>query len=389
MPISKDDIKRLAGFELNALLASDTLPSAIFDGARIGAAPTVIYDVNGAPLFHRVPVTRGKQRVAFADIAADESLGHPLLAVSQGVDWDEQSVVAAAVAAAKAKYRTLAYDSTRIVAYSYPKIAVQFLKGQDEVLMLEWMTWAPVPPLKARDSKRLQEPGQFERWSLLDSLPAATRRANVKKFSVRAEQWKATELSKLSPALLSKTKFLEIARFKLVETYEIHYSPRLEDHAICFELRGQETNVWCVGASVQMLLLFYRYNYTQTRLATELGLGTLASPNGLPYGQEQKVVDTIEKLSSKALDATMVANPGWSVYYNDLKANRPMISFIPGHSRAVAGYTRHQIALAGFTPFRGLLVYDPWPPTGGVITRWENFDTTTYRFAFTAALKHV
>jgi hypothetical protein len=26
------------------------------------------------------------------------------------------------------------------------------------------------------------------------------------------------------------------------------------------------------------------------------------------------------------------------VYRNDLKANRPMISFIPGHSRAVAGY---------------------------------------------------
>jgi GTP cyclohydrolase II len=38
---------------------------------------------------------------------------------------------------------------------------------------------------------------------------------------------------------------------------------------------------------------------------------------------------------------------------------------------------------------RGLLVYDPWPPNVGVITRWENFDTTTYRFAFTTALKHV
>ncbi len=63
-----------------------------------------------------------------------------------------------------------------------------------------------------------------------------------------------------------------------------------------------------------------------------------------------------------------------------------MISFIPGHSRAVAGYTRNLLALAGFTPFRGLLVYDPWPPNAGVITRWENFDTMTYRFAFTAAL---
>jgi hypothetical protein len=174
--------------------------------------------------------------------------------------------------------------------------------------------------------------------------------------------------------------------FKLIETYEIHYSPQTADHAVCFELRGQETNVWCVGASVEMLLLFYRYSYTQTRLATELGLGTPSNPNGLPYGQEQKVVDTIEKMTSNALDASMIANPTWTVYRNDLKATRPMISFIPGHSRAVAGYTRSLLALAGFTPFRGLLVYDPWPPNAGVITRWENFDTMTYRFAFTAAL---
>ena len=99
-----------------------------------------------------------------------------------------------------------------------------------------------------------------------------------------------------------------------------------------------------------MLLLFYRYRYTQTRLATELGLGTPSNPNGLPYGQEQKVVDTIEKMTSNALDASMIANPTWTVYRNDLKANRPMISFIPGHSRAVAGFTRNLLALTWIHP---------------------------------------
>jgi hypothetical protein len=42
-----------------------------------------------------------------------------------------------------------------------------------------------------------------------------------------------------------------------------------------------------------------------------------------------------------------------------------------------------QLDLGG-SSFRGLLVYDPWPPNVGVITRWENFDTQTYRRAFTA-----
>jgi hypothetical protein len=389
MPIGKAEIKRLAGLELNALRAADTLPAEVFENARVAATGTVIHDLNGEPLFHRVPLTRGKQRVAFADIAATEQLGHPLLAVSHGVDWDAQSIMAQAVAAARKKHRGLKYDKARFVAYSFPKVAVQFLKGDEEVLMLEWITWAEVPPSRYGERKRDEPPGNFERWSLLNEMPAATKRANSKKYLQRAGQWKARQFARFEPTLLNKAKFLEVAVFKLVETYEVHYSPRTTDHAVCFDLRGQETNVWCVGASVQMLLLFYRYNYTQTRLATELGLGTPSNPNGLPYGQEQKVVDTIETLSSNALDAAMIANPAWSVYYNDLKANRPMISFIPGHSRAVAGYTRNLLALAGFTPFRGLLVYDPWPPNAGVITRWENFNTTTYRFAFTAALKHV
>jgi hypothetical protein len=145
-----------------------------------------------------------------------------------------------------------------------------------------------------------------------------------------------------------------------------------------------------------MLMNFYRYQYDQPRLAQEMDLGTCAVPNGLPYGQEHKVVDTIEKLSSNTLNATAIVNPAWAVFQTEIAANRPLISFIPGHSRTVAGYTRTLIHLPGQLPFRGLLVYDPWPPTdcahpeaGGVITKWENFATQTYRYAFTAVLKHV
>jgi hypothetical protein len=135
-----------------------------------------------------------------------------------------------------------------------------------------------------------------------------------------------------------------------------------------------------------MLLDFYRYEYTQVRLAHEMGLGTLASPDGLPYGQEFRVVDTLQSLTSNALSATLNTSPTWSEFRSEIRANRPLISFIPGHSRTVAGYTRSLILSLAIPQFRGLLVYDPWPPTSGVITRWENFDTQTYRDTFTAHL---
>jgi hypothetical protein len=133
-----------------------------------------------------------------------------------------------------------------------------------------------------------------------------------------------------------------------------------------------------------MLLDFYRYEYTQVRLAQELGLGTLANPNGLPYSRVGDVVTVIEDLTSNALDCTMITNPGWTTFRDEIRANRPLISFIPGHSRTVAGYTRNLLGLPFFTPFRGLLVYDPWPPNVGVITRWENFDTQIYQYAYSS-----
>jgi hypothetical protein len=145
-----------------------------------------------------------------------------------------------------------------------------------------------------------------------------------------------------------------------------------------------------------MLLNFYRYQYDQPRLAAELDQGTCDVPSGLPYGEEWRVVDTIERLSSNTLDATDIHNPGWATFQTEIQANRPLISFIPGHSRTVAGYTRTLLTLPGQLPYNGLLVYDPSPPTdcahpeaGGVITKWENFATQTYRYAFTAVLSHV
>lgn len=169
---------------------------------------------------------------------------------------------------------------------------------------------------------------------------------------------------------------------RLAISRDLRFSTRSGDHGVCFELRDQQTNVWCVGASVQMLLDFYRYEYSQVRLAQELGLGTLANPNGMLYANDSVVVTVIEKLTARALDATMYTSNPFSRFRSEINANRPLISFIPGHSRAVAGYTDTSWIFG--VGFQGLLVFDPWPPNSGVITRWENFNASTYRRTFPA-----
>jgi hypothetical protein len=55
----------------------------------------------------------------------------------------------------------------------------------------------------------------------------------------------------------------------------------------------------------------------------------------------------------------------------------------------VAGYTSNLLVIVNQLPFRGLLVYDPWPPNAGVITRWENVATQTYQYAYSAVLQQI
>jgi len=133
------------------------------------------------------------------------------------------------------------------------------------------------------------------------------------------------------------------------------------------------------------VLDFYRYDYDQTRIASQLGLGTKTNPIGLPYSRDADTSTALEVLSNNSLTASMTTTtPTFAQYRTEIRANRPLISFIPGHSRSVAGYTRTQSVIFPWLNFNGLCVFDPWPPNAGVITRWENFDTQTYRRTFSA-----
>ncbi|MGH2689257.1 MAG: C39 family peptidase [Actinomycetota bacterium] len=381
-PISAEQARRLAMVELGLLRATEVLPERPFEGARPGS-PSPIYDVNGEVLFHRIPL-RSRGAEGYADIAGHPSLGGVLLAVATGAAWDKAAIFAEATAVAKRSHSQVRSDEVRFVAYSYPKIAVQFLHKGKETLMLEWSTWAPVPPARARD--RGEPPGNFERWSLIEETPSRKRSSNARRLEARIRVLDAVadRASGRDVDVVSSTVWKDLVVVKLTDTRELRYSSRLSDHTPCYEVRGQQTNVWCVAASVQMLLGFYRYGYTQVRLAQELGLGTPAAPNGLPYSRDGDVVTVLEDLTGKALLSTMNTTPTWAEFRSEIRANRPLVSFIPGHSRTVAGYTRTLISLVGDLGFRGLLVYDPWPPNAGVVTRWENFDVQTYRRTFTA-----
>jgi hypothetical protein len=388
--LSDNLVGPVAWAHVTGLFGAGVLPPT-FDGLTVASTGDAIHDIDGELLYRRVPLVRDGIPEAYVDVAVHPAMGHPFLAVGLGI-WSGPDALRAA--AARASEMGVEFDDVRLVAYSYPKLAAQFLMGGSEVLMLELFTTEPVPP-EPRDHER---PGDFQRWSLLGHLEEHAGE-NARIFSEQIEgfgRWfgelsEATEASAESVQALralgvglTVSAVLEWPRFVFGGSRDLHYSGRDSDHHTCYELRGQETSVWCVDASVQMMLDFYRYQYTQDRLAIPLGLGTSTNPTGLPFGDEYKVVDTLQSMTSAALTAAANSTPDFAQFETEINANRPLISFIPGHSRTVAGYWWTLFPWSAM--HRGLLVYDPWPPNVGVITRYENYDTQTYRYTFTAAV---
>jgi len=376
---------------LNGLAVAGVLGHADLEGAVVQPPGTPVHDLNGEVLFHRMRLERGGLPVGYVDVADHPGLGAPLVAMAHGVDWQGLRLVDAAREAAAERYGIRDVDAARLVAYSFPKLAVQLLDGEREVAMLEVGTWEPVPERRDRDAG--EPPSDFERWSFLDELAEEDRERRQRSFEETNEALSSLHnqvtggggaAALAMPHLISPPQWAGfIPSFIFTLSRELHFSTRDTDHHPCYEVRGQETSVWCVGASTQMVLDFYRYGYTQTRIAQQLGLGTVQNPNGLPYSRDGDVVTALETLTGNALTATMLTTPPFSSYTAEIQANRPLISFIPGHSRTVAGYD-HVISNQPALNFEGLLVYDPWPPNAGVVTRWENFAVQTYRRAFTA-----
>lgn len=379
--IGGKQVRRLAGLEVNALVKAGVLPIEDLKGARVAETGTPIHDIDGSVLFYRVPIVRRGKLAVYADLAANTILGSTLLAFHLKMPWVPEELVKQAEAAARKRTRDFAYDRATFVAFSYPKIAVRFMKADKEVGMVELHTWEPVPPLEERP----KEP-YHSRWSLVKAVPADLKEKRIKLFEERVANWEKMVTPRINVEYIDPDVIKVPWPAVQHEERVIHYSPDLATHSPCYELVGQHTGVWCVAASTKMILDFYRFVYTQDRIAAEEGLGTHAYPNGLPYGEEHKVVDTIEKLSSNGLDATLNMSPNWAEFRSEISANRPLISFIPGHSRTVAGYS--QTKLFAWYLSRFLRLYDPWSPHVGAIS-WENFDAQTYRATFTTVPKTV
>jgi hypothetical protein len=190
--ISRQTVKRIAALELNALLYTNVLPYETFNNSIIRSPGTPIHDINGELLYYRIPILKGRNLIAYSDIAANSVFGSPLIAISSGQEWNEKYILNKAISIVR-RHHKREFDKIRLVAYSFPKIAIQFLNHEEETLMLEFGTWVPVP-----EEAKNESDVNFKRWSLIEEIPRKTKLIRRKAFEKRISNWEKTFLPKES-----------------------------------------------------------------------------------------------------------------------------------------------------------------------------------------------
>jgi hypothetical protein len=309
-----------------------------------------------------------------------------LVAVELGPrTWDAREAIRAAENAVRKQRGRVEVTGSTLVCYCYPKIGVEVSfnvarEGGNRVII----DVADGLPVQNHGADEPEGSTAYSYYEVVVAPTEATRRARWERNEEDAEVLRRVNAALLDPsARLEEDARTRVQKplvrelpyriLPLRQQKVVRFGPRCTPHE-CFSLYAQETNVFCAVATGQMILDFYRWNYTQDEIAAAMGTGAGGTGND---GQ----VAGYHSLSRRCLDATFDTSAQWAEAKLEIDANRPLKSGIPGHARAVAGWMKTW-SWASWNWELALKVYDPWPwnaqlCAGGAVV-WEDWDAVTH-----------
>jgi hypothetical protein len=355
-------------------------------GYEIEEQPLIIHDLNGQVLFYEFTVSSGKNQVGSIKASAGRVIGSPVVTMELGPrKWSRGKAVERAEEEARRRFPHAKLSEPELVCYCYPKLGVRIHAEDDRGrrgVIVDVADGSVVERLGKDDGEG------FTAYSFYDEVAEPQREVRLRRFAQADREMEAVRRE--NPALFQAGIFVEdVARIRdlfvsrsirLVDQISLYssrvlkYGPRCSPHD-CFQLYAQQTSVYCAVATAQMILDFYRWNFTQDDIATTMHTGAGGTQN-------PDQVAGYQSLSNQTLVATFDGTASWAEAKAEIDANRPVKSGIPGHARACAGWKQQNIFILGGAPKRWLLIYDPWPwnadiCAGGKIV-WEDWDAVEH-----------
>lgn len=334
--------------------------------------PVLIYDLSDQPLFYDFPVYSQRfGEVGRIRTSASRVLGIPVPSVYLGaVPWNESKAHLKALELIEKKYRGRVL-SAKVVCYAYPKlgIAVDWTKKRRDDCRRTIIDVSDYSIVPERVEPELRGPGIR---SVYDTISSRAVPRAVKQFLKYDELITVVQ----KEAKVDLVKSLGYEKFERVQSIlgemviSFFYTKILTfcthnfSHE-CFRMHGQDNGYYCVVATGQMILDFWRYYYSQNAIATAMGTTT----GGTGWAGE---VNGLESLTCSHFDAQSDLSPTFAKVRSEIDANRPFDYSYSYHAMACAGYRITNIHILGIPPVNSVYLYDPSPVGTGTI-RWENW----------------
>ncbi len=349
-----------------------------------------IYDINGKLLFYDFAIISVKNQVATVRAAAHKSIGTPVISIRLGPQkWDLDASRRKIDEILKKKFSKYKVLEIKLVCYSYPKMGLQAHITNDKETISVIFDVSNFEIIHGKPEKEDFE-GAYA-WSFLDSIGKREIPSRVKRYAKAADITRKVFNGELGPEIyrindlyividLSKLVFKTHNEKKLQFCTHFRHDETGSHH--CFILHAQQVNDYCSVATCQMILCYYHYYYSQNEIAPSLGY---SSGGGCP----PDVSAGYKSLSNNHLKSSFDSSPTWNEARDQINLLQPMKSGVPGHARAIAGYSSNIFSILGSsTADKKLYVYDPWPwnadlKAGGDIY-WEDWDSITHtNFVYT------
>jgi len=382
--ISREEAYANALIEAAKFMLSEATEPVRKNTTFLNSKALEIYDTNGSLLFYDFAIDSGKSQIGTVRAIANKSIGTPVISIRFGPQkWNLLASKRAISEVLNKKFPKYKAGKTLLVCYSYPKLGLQVnLTNEKESISLifDVSNFDIIPGKPEKENLE----GTYA-WSFLDSIDKRAKASGLKRYSKAAEVTKAVFKKELGPEIYRVSDLYMVTNlaklvFKTRNEKKIqfctHYRHDEAGSHHCFILHAQQVNDYCSVATCQMILCYYRYYYSQVEIAPALGY---SAGGGCPAD----VSAGYESLSNNHLKATYDPSPTWNKARDQINLLQPMKSGVPGHARAIAGYSSNIFTVLGAsTADKKLYVYDPWPwnadlKAGGDIY-WEDWDSITH-----------
>ena len=327
--VTAEEAFKHANAHMINFIVSDAPNFENWTGASIDPKPLELYDINGKKLFYQFSVYKEKELIGTIDIYANKTLGHSF----NDITFDPEPYKAAEAMKkskeiAKKNYSTGEIKSTKMVVYSYPSIgAMTVVKdkttGVEHRIFVDAYTFEEVEDKPATET----EPGV---WSMHEMKLENGVEENLKEWEKSDQLIKSIEQAAANKGVNISMAVTEENIKKLSGDATITASTSV---TLGVPPRGQEKDIYCGEASIQMISLYYGYPTPSQTYIYDYFFGPKDQPAGLRIDE---MIEWAEVKWGKtgSLDTSLTN----AEVVTEIDNRKPFYSIIPGHYRVCQGY---------------------------------------------------